>query len=279
MRYMITDDLWQTLGPLVTRAKRYPCGQPPVVPDRLFFEALLYGARTGIPWRDLPDAFGAWDAVYHRYRRWVASGSLARLFELLTAAPAFGPIRRVWIDATIVRAHPHAAGARRRARKLGAARSATAPGLGRRRGGFTTKVVRTAADEDTAIAVEVIPGQASEAPRLRPMLARTAARVPVIDEVVGDQGFDGDDPRRACIARDVVPNIPNRKNRVDPWPFDPAGYRERNRVERLFAKRKPFRRVATRYEKLKPTFRGVVHLASGFIRLRRLARTSIVNTT
>ncbi|MDB5311558.1 MAG: Transposase domain protein, partial [Gemmataceae bacterium] len=72
---------------------------------------------------------------------------------------------------------------------------------------------------------------------------------------------------------------PNRTNRTDPWPFDPDGYKERTRVERLFGKVKPFRRVATRYEKLKQTFLGVIHLALGFIRLRRLKPTAIVSTT
>jgi putative transposase len=77
------------------------------VPDRAFFEALLYVARTGIPWRDLPAEFGSWDAVYNRFRRWVGSGSLHALFELLTADPTFGEVRRVLIDSTIVRAHRH----------------------------------------------------------------------------------------------------------------------------------------------------------------------------
>ena len=111
MRYMITDDLWTVMGPCVKQAKRYKCGQPPVLPDRQFFEAVLYIGRTGVPWRDLPAEFGRWDAVYNRFRRWVASGSLQRLFELLTADPAFGEVRRVLIDSTIVRAHAHAAGA------------------------------------------------------------------------------------------------------------------------------------------------------------------------
>lgn len=279
MRYMITDGHWETLGPIVTQAKRYTGGAKPALPERMFFEALLYWARTGIPWRDLPDVFGRWDAVYNRFRRWVGSGSLTALFELLTANPAFGEIRRVLLDSTIIRAHAHAAGARRKAKRIGAERSARAHGLGRSRGGFTTKIVVTAADEDTAIAVEVIPGQASDAPRLEPMLEQTLRRVPVIDEFTGDKGFDGDAQRGACLDREVFPNIPNRKNRVDPWPFDPDGYKERNRVERLFGKVKQFRRVATRYEKLKQTFLGVIHLALGFIRLKRLKRTSIVNTT
>jgi putative transposase len=128
MRYMITDELWAALGPAVERAKRYRCGQPPELPDRQFFEALLYWGRTGVPWRDLPGEFGRWDAVYNRFRRWVASGSLRALFELLTADPAFGEVRRVLIDSTVVRAHAHAAGARRK--KSGSGR----PGRRRARG-------------------------------------------------------------------------------------------------------------------------------------------------
>lgn len=130
MRYMITDELWTVLGPCVERAKRYKCGQPPVLPERLFFEAVLYLGRTGVPWRDLPGEFGAWDAVYNRFRRWVASGSLARLFQLLTDNPTFGEVKRVLIDASNVRAHRHAAGApkkkgRRRSRGLAAAAAAS----------------------------------------------------------------------------------------------------------------------------------------------------------
>jgi transposase len=119
MRYMLTDDLWEALRPLVHAAKRNHQGPKPKVPDRDFFEALLYLARTGIPWRDLPSEFGRWDAVYNRFRRWVASGGLRRLFELLTADPQFGEVRRVLIDSTVVRAHQHAAGARRKKKRSG----------------------------------------------------------------------------------------------------------------------------------------------------------------
>lgn len=119
MRYMLTDDLWAAMEPHVEQAKQHKGGQRPDLPDRLFFEALLYWARTGVPWRDLPGEFGAWDAVYNRFRRWIASGALRRLFEALTAEPAFGEVRRVLIDATIVRAHQHAAGARRKKKSSG----------------------------------------------------------------------------------------------------------------------------------------------------------------
>lgn len=119
MRYLLTDDLWSLLEPHVDQAKRFKQGQPPRLPDRLFFEAILYWARTGIPWRDLPGEFGAWDAVYNRFGRWVRSGSLQRLFELLTAQPELGEVRRVLIDSTILRAHQHAAGARRSKKRSG----------------------------------------------------------------------------------------------------------------------------------------------------------------
>ena len=119
MRYMITDDLWAVMGPLVERAKRNKGGQKPETPDRVFFEAILYWARTGVPWRDLPAEFGAFDAVYNRLGRWVRSGGLKALFELLTAEPELGGVRRALLDSTIVRAHQHAAGAPRRKKRSG----------------------------------------------------------------------------------------------------------------------------------------------------------------
>ena len=127
MRYMLTDGLWAAMEPLVGRAKTHRGGQPPVLPDRMFFEALLYLGRTGIPLRDLPGEFGAWDAVYNRLRRWVRSGAMKRLFEGMTAGPAFGEVRRVLIDSTTIRAHRHAAGVRRKKKRSGP------PGARRRR--------------------------------------------------------------------------------------------------------------------------------------------------
>ena len=116
---MLTNDRWAALHPLVRQAKRNRQGPEPKLPDRDFFEALRYPARTGVPWRDLPAAFGAWTAVYARFRRWVASGGLRTRFELRTADPAFADVRRVFVDSTVVRAHPHAAGARRTKKRSG----------------------------------------------------------------------------------------------------------------------------------------------------------------
>ena len=128
----------------------------------------------------------------------------------------------------------------------------------------------TAADEDTAIAVDVVPGQTHEASHLEPMLDATTARVPDLEEAVGDRGFDGEPQRQACRDRDIKPVIPYKANCKKPGRLNKKAYRERNMIERLIGKLKEFRRVATRYEKLKQTFLGIIHLALGFIRLKRL---------
>ena len=113
MRYAITDETWAVLGPMVERCKS-PFGPEPDLPDRMSFEAVLYRARVGCPWRDLPAEFGDWSAVYNRLRRRIASGRLKKLFEAMAAQPACEGVRRVMIDSTIVRAHQHAAGAPKR---------------------------------------------------------------------------------------------------------------------------------------------------------------------
>lgn len=62
MRRPITDAMRAVLGPMVGRCRSNQ-GPEPDLPDRMFFEAVLYRARTGTPWCDLPAEFGAWDAV------------------------------------------------------------------------------------------------------------------------------------------------------------------------------------------------------------------------
>lgn len=134
-------------------------------------------------------------------------------------------------------------------------------------------MIVAAVDEDTVVAVDVVPGSAHDAPLLEPLLDAAAARVQA-DEVVADKGFDGAPQRDACHAHGLFANIPSKSNRIDPDPFLPDGYRERNRVERLFAKAKQFRRFATRYEKRKSMYLGIVHLVFAFLRLRRLANVN-----
>lgn len=76
---------------------------------RLFLEAVLWIARTGSPWRDLPEDFGSWNSVFKRFRRWVKNGVFERIFKALSEDSDF---EYVMVDGTIVRVHRHGQGAK-----------------------------------------------------------------------------------------------------------------------------------------------------------------------
>jgi putative transposase len=77
--------------------------------NRLFVDAVLWIARAGAPWRDLPPQFGNWNSLFQRFRRWAKKGVWERIFAALLENPDF---EYLIIDSTIVRAHQHATGAK-----------------------------------------------------------------------------------------------------------------------------------------------------------------------
>ena len=104
-RHEITDDHWE-------RIKDFLPGQPgdPGVTakdNRLFINAVLWIAKTGAPWRDLPERFGPWGSVWKRFDRWATKGVWKRVFETLQDPD----LEWMIIDSTVIRAHQHAAGA------------------------------------------------------------------------------------------------------------------------------------------------------------------------
>jgi transposase len=110
VRLLLTDAAWQELAVILEKVK-HKAGSPPRQSDRMFIEAVLYIARTGIPWRDLPAEFGHWDAVYNRFRRWEKRQIWQQLWQHLQQSEEFPVAKQLFIDSTIVRAHQHAAGA------------------------------------------------------------------------------------------------------------------------------------------------------------------------
>ena len=108
IRTMLTDAVWARFEVIIHAAKSR-AGAPPRLSDRDFVEAILHIGRCSMPWRDLPACFGNWDAVYNRFRRWEGLGIWQALFEQSPAE--LESIRTLFIDSTIIRAHPHAAGA------------------------------------------------------------------------------------------------------------------------------------------------------------------------
>jgi len=77
--------------------------------NRLFLEAVLWKARTGSPWRDLPEDFGDWNTVFKRFDYWSARGVFEKIFEAVTDDP---DMEYAMIDATIVPVHRHGHGAK-----------------------------------------------------------------------------------------------------------------------------------------------------------------------
>jgi transposase len=109
--------------------------------------------------------------------------------------------------------------------------------------------VLTAVDENTPVAVDVLPGQAHEASHVEKMIDATKARVPQIQEAVADNGFDGEPQWRAFETQYIKPVIPCRAYRRKPKRLNRKAYAERNKIEGLIGKLKDFRRTSTRYDK------------------------------
>jgi transposase len=103
-RHEMTDDHWERIKDLLPGKP----GDPGVTAkdNRLFINAVLWIAKTGAPWRDLPERFGPWGSVWKRFDRWAKKGAWKRVFEELRDPD----LEWVIIDSTVIRAHQHAAG-------------------------------------------------------------------------------------------------------------------------------------------------------------------------
>jgi len=128
-RSVLRNDQWKVIKGLLP-GKSTDCGVT-TVNNRQFIEAVLCIARTGAPWRDLPEKFGYWHRVYVRYNRWSAKGVWDGLFEALSANP---DLEYLVVDGSIVRVHQH--GAPEKIKQDGEA-------VGKFRGGLSTKVHAT----------------------------------------------------------------------------------------------------------------------------------------
>jgi transposase len=124
---VLRDDQWARIEPFVPGGRKGKRG--PRSNGRLFIDALLWMARSGARWRDLPERFGPYERAKQRYYRWIRMGVLDQVFEAVAAEP---DLEWVMLDATVIRAHAQAAGARlkrgeRTPRRLAAHAAASEP--------------------------------------------------------------------------------------------------------------------------------------------------------
>ena len=108
-RFGLRDDQWDRIKDLLPG--RSGSVGVTAADNRLFVEAVLYRYRAGIRWRDLPERFGDWKNVHRRFSRWAESGAWEGVFRHLAAD---ADNEYAMIDSTIVRAHQHSAGAKKK---------------------------------------------------------------------------------------------------------------------------------------------------------------------
>ena len=110
----LTNEQWERLKTLLPSQK--PHTGRPASDHRTMANGILWVLRTGAPWRDLPERYGPWTSVYSRFRRWKEAGVWDRvLSELQTQGDILGELdwEIHFVDGSIVRAHQHAAGAKK----------------------------------------------------------------------------------------------------------------------------------------------------------------------
>jgi transposase len=113
-RYELSDHEWSRIEEYFEKKEAGTPGRPPRDP-REMLNAIVWLARSGAPWRDLPERFGPWETVYSKFRKWLSENLLEKIFDALKID---ADMETLCIDSTSVRVHQHAAGAKKGANPL-----------------------------------------------------------------------------------------------------------------------------------------------------------------
>ncbi|WP_328939954.1 IS5 family transposase [Streptomyces tauricus] len=269
-RHELSDAEWEFVRPLLPVSLR---GRKRL-DDRRVLNGIVWKFRTGTAWRDVPERYGPWATLHTRFRRWAADGTFDRMLQAAQAkADAAGDIEwLVSVDSTVVRAHQHAAGARKGGLRVSA--------LGRSRGGLTSKIHLACDGQGRPLSFVVTGGNTNDCTRFTAVLE--AVRVPRMgpgrprtrpDHVLGDKGYSSKAIRAWLRRRGIPHTIPERTDQVGkrarrgsrggrPPAFDREVYKHRNVVERCFNRLKQWRGIATRYDKTAQSYEAAITLAS-----------------
>ena len=250
-RTTLNDAEWASLHPILLEIRGIWKHEEQRL--RCFVEAVATVLRTGIPWADLPSRFGPGGPVRDRYRRWAVLG----VWEKLWAAHAPPTAETVLIDATILKTHRSACGARGKNHE----------DIGAGRGGISTKI-HAAVDTD-GIILRLIPspGQRNDC-----LFGIALVDGVATSRVVADRGYDMKSMRDWLAGHGIEASIPTRKTAKVQISVDPAIYAGRHVVENVFSRLKDFARLALRRDKTSRSFMGFAHFAAALLNIRLKCR-------
>ncbi|MGH2416310.1 MAG: IS5 family transposase [Microcystaceae cyanobacterium] len=244
-RYALRDDQWERIKDLLPGREGHVGGT--AKDNRLFVEAVLYRYRAGIPWRDLPERFGDFRVIHTRHTRWSKSGVWEQVFKVLAED---ADNEYAMIDATIVRAHQHSAGAQKK--------NPSDQAIGRSKGGLSTKIHATCDALGNPTGFHLTAGQAHDLDGADVLLENIQA-----DALLADKAYDADERvLKRLEAQQCEPVIPPKSNRKEQRSYDKDLYKARHLIENFFAKLKQYRAIATRYDKTARNFLGAIYLAA-----------------
>ncbi|WP_436319763.1 IS5 family transposase [Streptomyces syringium] len=281
----LTDEQWARLEavlPPLPRMGRKPRDR------RQCFDGIWWRARTGSPWRDVPERYGPWETAYTLFRRWQIDGTWAAVLKKLQVkADAAGHIEwEVSVDSAVCRAHQHASGARKRGLPVRAGRRPEGleaepadHATGRSRGGLTTKIHLAVDSSFHVLATVITAGQRGDAPAFTEVMNRI--RVPRPGgghprtrpgHVLTDRAYSSRAIRDYLRRRQIPHTIPEKRDQARhrlrrgsdggrPPGFDREMYKKRSRVECRIGLLKQARGIAARYDKLAVRYEATVQLA------------------
>ena len=253
-RYELTEVQWRRINVLLP-GRAGMVGRP-AADNRLFVQGVLWILRSGMRWQDMPERYGKYKSVHKRFTRSAAAGVWDRVFADLLKD---GGNRSVMIDSSVVRAHQQAATPEKRDQESALRRS---------RGGLTTKIHLLANSLGLPLCFVLTGGQANDCTQALPLLGD---RRPIA--VLADKGYDTDPILNHLAERGIEAVIPPRRMRLVQRSFNETLYQQRSRIERAFAHLKQFRRLATRFDKLKQNFQATVTLTGCWRWLAQLVDT------
>jgi transposase len=244
----IRNEAWQKIFDFLKKTKGvYSMSEKQ---NKRFIEAIYWMARTGAQWRALPEEYGCWNSIFKRFNAWSKKGIWEKLMNFCIQDP---DLEYIMIDATVVRAHACAAGYGDQDKE----------GLGRSKGGFTSKIHAKVDALGNPLKFIITPGQTHDVTQAEELIGNSSATY-----VLGDKGYDADKVRAKIRENNGTPVIPPKSNRKEIIEYDKHVYKERSLVECFFSKIKHFRHGFSRFDKSARNFMSFLSFVGAILWLR-----------